>query len=198
VNTRGRRAEGDLRPAPVAQRWLTKGRERLGRCRQDQEVRQSAQPTIRNPLRPPQCHHNPVAVPGVQWRPTGIDDLHKPLRFGPRCLMAVNRRIRDGSENHGVPGSNPGPATHESPANSGKIKYPNSAAGTRSQRRVNSRIEKWSLSRAVVACLTYRLWRRRRLQGSSCYLMKTETRSPFGPLKSHHNQVHFQFAEKFR
>jgi hypothetical protein len=38
---------------------------RLGRCRQDQEVRQRAQPTIRNPLRQPQCHHNCVAVPSV-------------------------------------------------------------------------------------------------------------------------------------
>ena len=33
------------------------------------------------------------------------------------------------TENHGVPDSNPGPATQESPANSGKRKGPGSAAG---------------------------------------------------------------------
>jgi CheY-like chemotaxis protein len=58
-----------------------------------------------------QCHHNPVAVPGVQWRPTGIDDLHKPLRFGPSRPVAVKRRCPDGPEKHGVPGSTPGPVT---------------------------------------------------------------------------------------
>jgi hypothetical protein len=47
---------GGLRPAPVAQRCLTKGREQLGRCRQDQEVRQCAQPTITSPPQPPQPH----------------------------------------------------------------------------------------------------------------------------------------------
>src|SRR5215210_4885498 len=49
------------------------------------------------------------------------------------------------TENHGVPGSNPGPATQESPANRGKGKSPGSAAGALRQGRVNSRIEKWSL-----------------------------------------------------
>ena len=33
------------------------------------------------------------------------------------------------TENHGVPGANPGPATSKSPANSGKIRYPKRAAG---------------------------------------------------------------------
>jgi hypothetical protein len=52
-----------------------------------------------------------VAVPDVRWRLTAVDDLQKPLRFGPWRSMVVNRRFRDRSENHGVPGSNPGPAT---------------------------------------------------------------------------------------
>jgi hypothetical protein len=33
------------------------------------------------------------------------------------------------TENHGVPGSNPGPATYKSPANSKKMKGSGSAAG---------------------------------------------------------------------
>jgi hypothetical protein len=52
---------------------------RLGCCRQDQEVPQSAQSTIRNPLRPPQCHHNCVAVPRVWWRLTNVGDLKNRL-----------------------------------------------------------------------------------------------------------------------
>ena len=55
---------------------------------------------IRSPRRPPQCHHNPVALPGVPWRLTAVGDLQKPLRYAPPRPMAVNRRIRDGSENH--------------------------------------------------------------------------------------------------
>ena len=46
------------------------------------------------------------------------------------------------TENHGVPGSNPGPATLESPANSGKSKSLGSAAETPFLRRVNSRLKK--------------------------------------------------------
>jgi hypothetical protein len=42
-------------------------------------------------------------------------DFEKPLRFGLRRSMAVNGRFRDKSENHGVPGSNPGPATIKKP-----------------------------------------------------------------------------------
>ena len=140
----------DLRPAPVAQRWLTKGRGRLGRCRQGQEVRQSAQPTIRNPLRPPQCHHNPVTVPGVRLRSTAGGDLREPRIFGPWPSVAVNRRIRDGSENHGVPGSNPGPATQESPANKQKIRSSGGAARALCRGRVNSRIK----NRPLLAPLT--------------------------------------------
>jgi site-specific DNA recombinase len=52
---------------------------RLGCCRQDHEVLQRAQPTIRNPLRPPQCHHNCVAVPSVWWRLTNVGDLKNRL-----------------------------------------------------------------------------------------------------------------------
>ena len=40
------------------------------------------------------------------------------------------------TENHGVPGSNPGPATYKSPANSGKKKEPGSTAGTPCQQPV--------------------------------------------------------------
>ena len=110
----------DLQAAPVPQRWLTKGRGRPGRCRQDREIRQSARQTIGNPPRPPQCHHNPVAVHGVRWRLTAVGNLRKPLRFGLRRPMAANRRILDRSENHGVPGSNPGPATYKSGVLQGK------------------------------------------------------------------------------
>jgi hypothetical protein len=59
----------------------------------------------------PQFHHLCVAAYGVRWRLTGTSDFQKPLGFGPWRPMAVNRRFRDRSENHGVPGSNPGPAT---------------------------------------------------------------------------------------
>jgi hypothetical protein len=59
----------------------------------------------------PQLHHLCVAVHGVRWRSTGLDDLQKRLRFGLWRSMAVIRGFRDGSENHGAPGSNPGPAT---------------------------------------------------------------------------------------
>jgi hypothetical protein len=69
------------------------------------------EPTVGNPLRPPQSHHNCVAVHGVRWRSTAIGDLQTPLGFGLWGSMANNLRIPDGPENHGVPGSNPGPAT---------------------------------------------------------------------------------------
>src|SRR5215210_2936655 len=45
------------------------------------------------------------------------------------------------TENHGVPGSNPGPATSKNPANSGKMKYPGDVPGALYRRRVNSRIK---------------------------------------------------------
>ena len=73
-------------------------------------------------------------------------DLHEPLRCDPRRPMAVKRRLWDGPENHGVPGSNPGPATLESPANRGKSKSSGSACEALRQRRVNSRIEKRPIS----------------------------------------------------
>jgi hypothetical protein len=56
-------------------------------------------------------HHICVAVRGVRWRSTAVGALQKPLRFGPWRSMAVNHAFRDRPENHGVPGSNPGPAT---------------------------------------------------------------------------------------
>jgi hypothetical protein len=46
------------------------------------------------------------------------------------------------TENHGVPGSNPGPATSKNPANSTKRKRPGSAAGALCQQRVNSTLRK--------------------------------------------------------
>ena len=46
------------------------------------------------------------------------------------------------TENHGVPGSNPSPATYKSLANSEKMKGSGSAAEAPIQRCVNSRIEK--------------------------------------------------------
>ena len=46
------------------------------------------------------------------------------------------------TENHGVPGSNPGPATLKSPANSGKIWSFDGAAEGLFLRRVNSRLKK--------------------------------------------------------
>jgi hypothetical protein len=49
------------------------------------------------------------------------------------------------TENHGVPGSNPGPATLEIPAKRGKTTSFGGVSGTLSQWHVNSRIEKWSL-----------------------------------------------------
>jgi hypothetical protein len=67
--------------------------------------------TIRRSLGPPQFHHNCVAVYGVRWRSTAVSALRKPLRFGLWRSVAVNHRFQDGSENHGAPGSNPGPAT---------------------------------------------------------------------------------------
>jgi hypothetical protein len=54
------------------------------------------------------------------------------------------------TENHGVPGSNPGPATPKSPANSQKMNDSGSAAEALFKGRVNSRIEK-GFSRASVA-----------------------------------------------
>ena len=49
------------------------------------------------------------------------------------------------TEDHGVPGSNPDPATLKSPAKLKKIRSSRSAAGALCQRRVNSRIKKRSL-----------------------------------------------------
>ena len=64
--------------------------------------------------------------------------------------MAANRRISDGPENHGVPGSNPGPATQESPANKQKIRSSGGAARALCRGRVNSRIK----NRPLLAPLT--------------------------------------------
>lgn len=61
-----------------------------------------------------------MAVYGVRWRSTAVGNLQTPLRFAPSRPMAVNREILDGPENHGVTGSNPGPATRKSPANNAK------------------------------------------------------------------------------
>jgi len=71
----------------------------------------------------------------------------------------TRRYIPPRTENHGVPGSNPGPATLESPANSGKRRSPGGAAETLFQRCVNSRIEKWSLLVRLSRSLACRLWR---------------------------------------
>ena len=61
---------------------------------------------------PPQFHHLCVEVYGAPWGSTAVGDFQKPLReYGPWRPMEVNRGFRDKSENHGVPGSNPGPAT---------------------------------------------------------------------------------------
>jgi hypothetical protein len=63
-------------------------------------------------LGPPQLHHNCVAAHGVRWRSMAVGDLQEPHRDTAHgAPMALKRRIPDGSENHGVPGSNPGPAT---------------------------------------------------------------------------------------
>jgi hypothetical protein len=77
----------------------------------DEEVEASCLIWSRTRIHPPQFHHNCVTVHGVRWRFTAVGDFQKPLRLGPWCSMAVNRRFRDRSENHGAPGSNPGPAT---------------------------------------------------------------------------------------
>ena len=84
------------------------------------------------------------------------------------------------TENHGVPGSNPGPATPKSPANSGKRKSSGSAAQALFQRRVNSRIEKRSQYSAAVAesCMPPRggcRWR-----GSCCYRSDLDRRNQGG------------------
>jgi hypothetical protein len=63
-------------------------------------------------LGPPQLHHLCVEVHGAPWGSTVVGDFQKPLReYGLWRPMAVKRRFADRSENHGVPGSNPGPAT---------------------------------------------------------------------------------------
>jgi hypothetical protein len=59
-----------------------------------------------NPTPTPQCHHNPVAIPGVRPRPTAGGGLQEPLGYGPLRPVAVNLGAPDGPENHGVPGSN--------------------------------------------------------------------------------------------
>jgi hypothetical protein len=43
------------------------------------------------------------------------------------------------TENHGVPGSNPGPATSKSPANGGKKNEPQQSCRGSMQQRINSR-----------------------------------------------------------
>jgi hypothetical protein len=80
------------------------------------------------------------------------------------------------TENHGVPGSDPGPATQESPAKLKKIRSSRSAAGALCQRRINSRIKKRSLLAPLwrsPACLP---WCRCRWRGSSCYRTQTQAR----------------------
>ncbi len=93
------------------QRWETLGK-RERRIRRSM-VMERVMPTKapRHSLGSPQSH-NCVAVRGVRWRFTVVCDLRRvPREYGPWRSMAVNRNIPDGSENHGVPGSNPGPAT---------------------------------------------------------------------------------------
>jgi hypothetical protein len=62
-------------------------------------------------LSPAQLHHICVEVYGAPWGSTAVGDIQKPLEFGLWRPMAVNRGFSDRSEIHGVPGSNPGPAT---------------------------------------------------------------------------------------
>jgi hypothetical protein len=69
------------------------------------------------------------------------------------------------TENHGVPGSNPGPATSKSPANSGKTKSFGGVSGALCQWRVNSRIEKRSLQARLLRSLACLLWSGCRWQG---------------------------------
>ena len=54
------------------------------------------------------------------------------------------------TDNCGVPGSNPGPATHESPANCGKMRSSGGAARALCRGRVNSRFK----NRPLLAPLT--------------------------------------------
>ena len=96
------------------------------------------------------------AVSTVGTEPAGIQ----------RCSIDINSLTYAGfphtygllhmTENHGVPGSNPGPATNKSPANSGKRRCTGSAAEIPYWRRVNSRIQNRSLLMQLsrrLACL---------------------------------------------
>jgi hypothetical protein len=81
------------------------------------------------------------------------------------------------TENHGVPGSNPGPATYKSPANGRKIERFDGAAETPFLRCVNSRIKKGSLLGWLWRSLAYLLWRECRWQGSSSYRSEQDRRN---------------------
>ena len=60
------------------------------------------------------------------------------------------------TENHGVPGSNPGPATTELPANSRKRKSPGGATGALCQQRVNSPLSKRLLEVGAINATGFR------------------------------------------
>ena len=59
----------------------------------------------------PQRYHNPVAAPDNYWRSAVVHLAKTQLRRGLPLPTAVYGRNRDSTENHGVPGSNPGLAT---------------------------------------------------------------------------------------
>jgi hypothetical protein len=59
----------------------------------------------------PQRHHNPATVHGTCRQSKEGLKPREPRIYGLRRLTAVRCRRRDGLENHGVSGSNPGPAT---------------------------------------------------------------------------------------
>ena len=57
-----------------------------------------------------------MATPGISWRFTASLPANIQLRRVLPQPMAVYSEVWDVPENHGVPGSSPGPATHKIPA----------------------------------------------------------------------------------
>jgi hypothetical protein len=95
------------------------------------------------------------------------------------CVRSTET-ILNMTENHGVPGSNPGPATSKNPANSRKMTCPGDVPGAFYRRPVNSRIKIRLLSGRLSRSPTCLLWRGCRWRESSCYGSSLDCRSQGG------------------
>jgi hypothetical protein len=75
-------------------------------------LRGTATSATATPSRHHNRHHNPAASHGVSWRFTTSRLAEIRLRGALPLPMALYGEVPPETENHGVPGSSPGPATY--------------------------------------------------------------------------------------